>query len=160
MKQKVNKLRYIKVAQGLADNWVFKSFLSLLGSFWATLQDALPVEPVLLVVIIIAIIVDLITGLISSNKKGIKITSFGLRQMSVKVIEYALVILLFTAATNFGKLGDGWIGIMLSPLKNIHYLAYFYVFWTEAQSVYENLGGDASRYRDLWETVKKKIFTN
>lgn len=156
----LNYLRYKKVAEGLVDQPIVKFFLSILSSGWAAFNDIVHIEPMLLAAVFVAIAIDYYTGIRASKKKKIPITSFGLRQLAPKVIEYGLVILLFTAgAYGFGRIeGDSWIIDILSQLKHAHYLAYFWCFYTESKSILENLGGESSRFQELWDIIQKKIF--
>lgn len=158
--ESLNYLRYKKVYEGLTDQPIIKFILSSLCAFWAALTEIIHIEPLLFAAVFVAICIDYYTGIKASKKKGLTITSFGLRQLAPKVIEYALVILLFTAgAYAFGSIeGEGWVIAILEQFKNVHYLAYLWCFWTEAKSIIENMEGGQSRYSELIEMIQDKLF--
>lgn len=156
----IDKLRYSKVFDGLTDHYYIKFILSSIGTIWAILTEIIYIEPTLLLACFIAMMLDLYTGIRNSKRRGIEVTSFGLRQLFPKIIEGGVVILFFTLmAFAFGRLeGDTWVITVFNQVQHIHYFAYFWIFWTEGKSILENLGGDKSRYIELWELVKDKLF--
>lgn len=155
----LEQVRYLKTLNGLLKNWIGKTVLSSVTGLWLLIKDLTETEPLLAVAVFLVFFIDLITGIISSKRKKNPLTSIGLRQTGVKVIEYAVTIGVFTIAANaFGEFETtGWVKTILMVFKNVDYFAYAFIFWTEALSIYENLGGKGTHVDGLWEHMKDKI---
>lgn len=102
---------------------------------------ATPLE--LVALLLFAMLADLVAGVLYSYKKDIPIQSLGLRQFGVKMIEYALVVMLASGLSNaFGGADiDNWVGNMVGALSNIDYFCYLYLIMTEFKSIAENIEG-------------------
>lgn len=159
--KELNKMRYIKAFEGLLAYPELKIFLATISSYWLIVQELFePMDPLLIAAILLVTALDLFTGIMKSVRRGIPITSFGLRQFGVKLIEYGVVVMFFTIGSSaFGDIpAEGWVSNMLSFMSNVHYFAYFWVFWTEGLSILENLGGKKSRFYELWKMIDKQVF--
>lgn len=160
MKKTTPKMRYEKVLNGLKDEWAAKTAVSLLLSIWAILQQMFATHVELIALLLIAVIIDFITGRSAAKKKKVQITSYGYRQTPVKIIEYAAMLFIIIGISNvFGNADiDGWVGGVLSYLQHIDYFAFLFLTITELKSTAENISGKDGDLSELVETISKKIF--
>lgn len=158
-KVKLNKMRYLKVLQSLKDDYVVKLIASGLLSLWATLQNIFSTDAELVLLLVITVIIDWISGHIRAKRDKIKITSFGWRQTSVKVIEYALFMAILIGISNvFGETNTkGWVKSILAHAKNIDWFGYFYLILTELKSTAENLSGERNKFVKIITFIKEKV---
>lgn len=157
--EKVTKIRYQKVIDSLKEDYIVKSIVSTFLWLVAVLQDMFSTNVELLLLLIIVICVDWITGNINARRKGIQILSFGYRQSIVKVLEYTLFLLVLTGIANvFSSIeGTGWVADVFKATKNIEVFGYFYIILTELKSIAENISGKEGTLSDLFKEIRNKI---
>jgi len=125
--------RYIEVTRSIAEGWVWKTPFALLGG--VSLAPLISDWP-LYVVIALAVLADTLTGYRAANKRG-DANSKELRQFVPKLIEYAVVMLVFS--------GLAWAVQDRAPWDSFAAFLRTGVFvgliLTEAKSISENMGG-------------------
>lgn len=119
-------------------------FFNTAKYMWALVLALYSTSPQLLFLVVCFIFFDFVTGVIKSKRNGVKITSHGIRDSFVKVIEYAITILVFQGLANSFEL-----------LNWVDDFAYALIALTEAFSVYENITD--SKLRKVWSTVIEKV---
>ena len=161
------RIRYKKPLEALQENAVGKTILSAvavifstIGDFITTLEDIFKTPSELVILLLVAIIADWITGIKKAKEKGIYIRSLGLRQSWVKILEYTAGLLVLAGIANvFGSTEiEGWVGDSLRYLKNIHWLGFFYATFTEFKSIAENMSGKEGRLSEIIDKINNKFF--
>lgn len=157
--EKLTKLRYQKVINSLKEDYIVKSLVSAFLWLVAVLQDMFSTNAELLLLLIIVVCLDWITGNINARRQGRMILSFGYRQTIVKVIEYTAFLLVLTGLANvFSTIdGSGWVAQMFKATENIEYFGYFYIILTELKSIAENISGEEGTLSNLFSEIRKKI---
>lgn len=144
-------LRYIKPLETLLDGWFVKALIAFGISIGTIALEMFATNAELVVLLGIAIIVDLLTGVASSRRNEIPITSLGFRQSFVKTIEYALILIMVTGISNTF---EGTVPM----IEHFDVWAYFFAIITEMKSILENLTkGRESRAKEVWEYVIKRL---
>lgn len=157
---KLLKIRYIKPIMGLKDNIIIKSILSLSSWIGSTFTGIFQVEVELIILLLLTIIGDWISGIIRAKRQGVFIRSLGFRQTIVKIIEYAIFLFILTGISNVfgGTEIKGWIGDSLRLLNNIEWFGYFYITFTEIKSIAENLAGKEGALSKIIQSIHEKVF--
>lgn len=164
------KLRYYKPLLNLAQNAYPKSIYSitmfitlvLIKDFYLLVNQVFYTPIELLFLLVVFIIIDLITGIISASKSNTVVASIGFRQTLVKSLEYFIILALLTGIANvFGnnEIG-GWVGTVVANAANIHWFGYLYILFTELKSIHENLSGAKGEMRMLLQHLYKKFFSD
>jgi phosphoribulokinase len=147
--------RYTLPLISLADAWHWKLFFA--GLFTAVIESSgrlFIMDADLVVLVVLLVILDLITGVIKAIRKR-TFSSMGLRQTSIKAVEYSL--LLFTANSLANAFMYKEIPIVSDTLGVIGTLAFCYVAIVEAISVCENVFGSTSRARKIFTALKAHL---
>lgn len=157
--EKVTKMRYLKVLQGLKEDYVIKTILSALAGLWFTVQDMFFANGEFMLLLLIVIFVDFITGNINARRKKLPILSIGWRQTVSKTVEYVVFILILTGISNtFSSVeGSGWVAAIFEFTKNIELFGYFFIIFTELKSITENLTGDDNTIQKLFKKISDRI---
>jgi phage-related holin len=115
--------------------------LSILDTFY----DLIEVEQSLVVGLICMMLLDLVSGLYKANINKKMITSVGLRQTTIKLIEYTLALLGFVIVANMS--GFDWIKTT----------AFVWLSFIELKSIAENLSDKKGIMNELLDSVKDKF---
>jgi len=162
------KTRYRKPLIALKEDPVVEGVFAVLAFIYTSLTDLIhslgdifntPAE--LVILLILAIIVDVVTGVMAAKKKGQYIRSAAFRQTWIKLIEYGLGLLLLAGLANVMGSNNlsGWVGEALAYLKNIHWLGYFYCIFHEFKSAFiENLGDRNSAIGKIIDKIDRRFF--
>lgn len=153
------KMRYLKVLEGLKEQYIVKAFLSALAWITVTLQEMFTTHGELTLLLMLVIFVDFITGNINARRQNIPIISFGWRQSIVKSLEYFVFLgVLIAIGNTFSGLNiEGWIGKTFSFLENIEVFGFFFIIFTEFKSITENLTGDSDTLKRLFKKISRLI---
>ena len=139
--------RLSSVAHTIAvEAWAVKA---LLAGIFATVSRLFAVKADLLFLVVVLVILDTVSGMIAAKMRNEAITSFGMRRMLVKLVEYFVVIGAAIILSNVAAASSGYISTGLS------WLAEFVVFWisvTEFKSILENVGPVG-----LFDAVKDRL---
>lgn len=158
------KIRYLKPIFALKDEYQQKSIISGIVYFILYIinlfKEIFTTQTELVLLLIIAIIFDWITGVLAAKRNKTLIISLGFRQTIVKTIEYFIFLFIVTGVSNvFGKAEiTGWVGDTLKFARNIDWFAYLYIIFTELKSIVENLSGKKGEFRKLLSILTKKFF--
>lgn len=160
--------RYSKPISALKENLLSKGIVSLIGTFFLsafdiihTIEDIFRTPFELVLLLLIAITVDFLTGIKSAKDNKQYIFSIGLRQLWVKILEYSAGLLILTGIANvFGtaELGGGWVEALVQKTRNLHWAGYLVAIFTEFKSIIENVQGKKGRLSGLIEIVEERIF--
>lgn len=144
-------LRYLKPLESLADGWLVKAVVTLMVSLWAIMTDMFATEGELVLLLFVAIFFDLVTGIVASRRTKVPVTSLGLRQTVVKVLEYLIILTLISGISNtFEGAVPG--------IEHLVTYGYLFAIITEGKSVVENISkGRESRIKELWEYIIRKL---
>lgn len=113
---------------------IWEKFKAILSIAYGALVELLDADTKLLVLIALLVLLDLVTGVRASLRRGRPITARRMRATAAKVLEYTVLLVAFTAlSTGFAFLG--WI----------REAAFCYVALTEAKSIVENLYGPGTK---------------
>lgn len=161
------KIRYKKILEALYENAPIKAMLSILAAIASTaldlfnmIGDIFQTPPELVLLLLVAILVDWVTGIKSARRNGIFIRSLGFRQTVVKILEYGGFLLILTGIGNvFGNTGiEGWVASLFHYLGNVHWFGYFYITFTELKSIGENIQDKEGRFAKIIRYINEKIF--
>jgi phage-related holin len=119
--------------------------VTLLDTFYGLLQ----VEHRLVMGLCILMFIDLASGIYKAQVNGSATTSTGLRQTSIKFIEYTLVSFAFVILSNMAD--------FLSFLSSIPFI---YLSMIEIKSIIENLSDEKGVLRALFDTIQERINRN
>lgn len=156
------KMRYLKVLEGLKDQYIIKAFLAGLVWIVATLQDMFATQAELMLLLLIVICLDFITGNVNAKRQNIPIISFGWRQTIVKTVEYFIFLgVLIAIGNTFGELEvEGWISELFKFTANIEIFGFFFIIFTEFKSITENLTGNSGTLKKLFNKIVDKFNNN
>jgi phage-related holin len=104
------------------------------------------VESKLVLGLLVLMFIDMISGIYKANRERRAIVSTGLRQTSIKLIEYTLVSLAFVVLSNMSDI--------LGFVRSIPFL---YLSMIEIKSIIENLSDEKGVLRGLFEFAKERI---
>lgn len=149
----LDKIRYMKPFEKVADNWVWASVASFLSVLWSLIADIFVTDPALILLLFLAMCTDFITGVIASRRRNIRFSSVGMRQTLVKGIEYGVILLFLTGISNvYGS--DGWVGSIVKQFDNF---GYFFFTWIEVVSIAENFADEEGVIKKLFDKLKEKL---
>jgi phage-related holin len=117
--------------------------VTLLDTFYGLIQ----VEHRLVMGLCILMLIDLASGIYKAKVNGRATTSTGLRQTSIKFIEYTLVCFAFVILSN-----------MADFLAFVSSIPFIYLSMIEIKSITENLSDEKGVLRGLYEYAKERIF--
>lgn len=104
--------------------------------------------------LVIAVVIDLITGIAKAWTKKEAVTSKGLRSTIIKFIQYGSFLVITHVLSSFEINGE-----QVNSMQWISKLAYEFIMLIEVKSVYENIVAINPKL-DLFEKVFKKIAEN
>lgn len=143
--------RYLKPLETLSEDWFTKVIVAGLAAAWTFLTDMFATRAELVVLLMITIVIDFITGIVASKRASKNITSLGFRQTVIKIIEYFLILALLAGIANTFKGQIPFVEYFVS-------WGYFFAIITEVKSVVENVTkGKDSTVKDVWEHVMDKL---
>jgi len=163
------KVRYARPLLTLYEDGFIKGLISVIAGIMAqitgtisVLSDMFRTPAELVLLLTVAIIIDWVTGIMYAKRTGQSISSIGLRQTWVKITEYAFILILLSGIANVfgGNTIGGWVGASLEFMKNIHWMGYFYVIFTEFKSIAGNLENRNTGIAELIAYVESVIFGN
>lgn len=135
--------RWLYPMISLGDDKWSKGIIAALGALFAS-------ETQLVLLVVILVILDFLSGIFAALRRGEKIESWGFRQTGVKTIEYIVLLTGCTMVSNSFEVVN-WLGKT----------AYLFVSLTELKSIFENLfdpSGNASRvYHMLREEITNRV---
>ena len=114
-------------------------------SILQTLYDLVQVEQTLVVGLVCMILLDLISGIYKANTNKTVITSIGLRQTTIKFIEYTMALLGFVIVAN------------MSGLEWIKTTSFVWLSLIELKSIAENLSDKNGIINELINTIRNRI---
>jgi phage-related holin len=114
-------------------------------SILQTLYDLVQVEQTLVVGLVCMMILDLISGLYKANTNKKVITSIGLRQTTIKFIEYTMALLGFVIVAN------------MSGLEWIKTTSFVWLSLIELKSIAENLSDKNGIINELFNIIKNRF---
>lgn len=141
--------RLFKPLVALVENFEIKfgvaTLISALYAILAELKIVLASDATYVTALVLLITIDFITGIYSSFKSKIPITSLGIRSTFVKSIEYMFVLIPLTILSN-----------MALELSWIQTWAYVFVCATEIKSIGENIPSMNKMFTSLWAIIKDR----
>jgi phage-related holin len=114
-------------------------------SILQTLYDLVQVEQTLVVGLVCMMLLDLISGLYKANTNKKVITSIGLRQTTIKFIEYTMALLGFVIVAN------------MSGLEWIKTTSFVWLSLIELKSIAENLSDKNGIINELFNIIKNRF---
>lgn len=117
--------------------------VTILDTFYGLVQ----VEAKLVMGLCILILIDLFSGIYKAKVNSQATTSIGLRQTSIKFIEYTLVSFAFVILSN-----------MADFLGFVSAIPFIYLSIIEIKSIIENLSDEKGVLRGLFEFVKDRMY--
>ena len=114
-------------------------------SILQTLYDLVQVEQTLVVGLVCMMLLDLISGLYKANTNKKVITSIGLRQTTIKFIEYTMALLGFVIVAN------------MSGLEWIKTTSFVWLSLIELKSIAENLSDKNGIINELLNIIKNRF---
>lgn len=154
----LSKHPYVKPIMSIFDNLGIKAITAFSLQVFSELglgeiyTDLITSPPKLIVLVILLVFIDFISGIIKSVKKREVITSFKMRHTIIKSLEYLFFlgsIILFANA--FSDSSD-IIGYLAKQLK---VFAFFLVSIVEINSIVENISN--KKLSDAWKQIKEKF---
>ena len=141
----------LKPIQSLSEN--FTLFLwSLPLAIGVTILDAFQslvmVETKLAVGLVVVVFIDLMSGMMKARRDGKKISSLGLRQTGIKIVEYTMVCLCFVILSN-----------MSDSMNFIRHVPFLFLVMIEIKSIVENLSDEKGTAHALFDYIKKLMDT-
>lgn len=146
---------YLPPVYALLDGFAWKAAAASVFVFvWDTLGRFVAVDVDLAALLVLLVAIDFVTGLLSAYRRRVPVSSRGLRQTIVKVVEYALFCLTCTAVGN--TLGAAGIPLLSAGFLYLGPLGYAFCILTEARSIFENTGnmGWLAKLKDLTDSFK------
>lgn len=119
---------------------------AIISIVYAATIELVKADVRLIAVVSFLVLIDLVTGVMAAVRRGERIRSLGMRQTIVKVIEYALLLLVFSALAN-----------SFSLLYWMQEAAFAYVALTEAKSIVENLYGPGNKVWQAMQQMRKML---
>jgi phage-related holin len=116
--------------------------ITLLDTFYGLIQ----VEAKLVMGLVILMLIDLISGIYKANCNNQATTSVGLRQTSIKFVEYTLVSFAFVILSN-----------MTDFLSFVSSMPFVFLSLIEIKSIVENLSDPKGVIRALFDHVRDAI---
>ena len=114
-------------------------------SILQTLYDLVQVEQTLVVGLVCMMLLDLVSGLYKANTNKKVITSIGLRQTTIKFIEYTMALLGFVIVAN------------MSGLEWIKTTSFVWLSLIELKSIAENLSDKNGIINELLNIIKNRF---
>lgn len=130
----------------------------MLEQFAQAVHLMLKIEPLIFMLVEVAVFADFITGLLASLRRGDSITSLHARQSVSKIIEYGAFIGLVSFGANawahYVPIAFEWMpGIIDRVFRNADTIGAFVVFLIEGYSTLENVFLSPDRRRKLRAAV-------
>lgn len=122
------------------------TFMAIGVSLLDTLYGLIQVEAKLVVGLVVLIGVDLISGIYKARCNKNAVVSTGLRQTSIKFIEYTMVSFAFVVLSNMAEF-----------LNFVSAIPFIYLSMIEIKSIVENLSDEKGVIRGLFEHIKDAI---
>lgn len=146
---------YLPPFYALLDGFAWKAAAASVFVFvWDLLGRFVAVDVDLAALLVLLVIIDFVTGVLSAYKSDETVSSRGLRQTIIKVLEYALFCLTCTAVGN--TLGTVNLPVLSAGFLYLGPLGYAFCILTEARSIFENTGnmGWLAKLKDLTDSFK------
>ena len=161
----INKIRYMKPIENFLEIKSLVLPMAFFGTVLNWMIDLFHTDWDLVFILIVAMIIDAITGIIASKRRKNPLNSLGFRQSIIKFIEYSVFILIMVLIANgFEKYSTGDIGFLLKEstyfLKDVDVFAFLTLIWIEVVSISENLIDKKGSIKKLVNKIIRKINKN
>lgn len=137
---------YLKYLDRLIDSFALIAPLAIILGFLETVLDILKTEVDLIVLIILLVFIDLVSGVVSAYNKGRPITSRRLKDTVIKSIEYVFLLSAAIAFTNVFGYREGTLSFIVNPaISGLSTAVFFYIALVEITSIFENVTSDKGK---------------
>jgi phage-related holin len=136
--------------EALMEGWFPKTVIAMSLTIVTMLQSMFSAKAELVILLFLAIMIDLITGMMAAKRRKDPLTSLGLRQTVVKCIEYFALLIMCVGLSNV-------YGEEFPFVEHLVTWGFFYATVTEIKSIIENLSNGSSRARQVWQALVKIV---
>lgn len=112
---------------------------ALISTLWTLIAGLTQVNPQYVVYVFLLIIVDFITGISRAWKEGREISSLGLRQTGIKIIEFVSLMLVMIWTANALTFEEG-IPVIIKAAQYADDFTFAVIGFIEVKSIMENIG--------------------
>lgn len=158
----INKVRYYKPIETALDTAPVTIALAAITMLIDSFFELFTSDFHLWVVLGAAIIVDLITGVVSNKIRKNPVTSLGARQTIIKTIEYivflGLLVMVSNAAEKYTLEENSWLLQQIATIvKEADVLGFLIAIWIEIISISENMVDKNGVIKTIIEKIKQII---